>query len=198
MKIGNIVTQSNKHGFGAEFNVVTDCSEIIQGLPTLIIGVNEAKKCIENFNILKKNYDNGKMWWTYKKTERRCDYEDDVNSFIEYAVSKLRKNIRYEYIDLMNYKLERVKKLIRYIDSNERKKLMFSKNGLFLFIYSEKYKVIFGLSLSFCEYIGIKKEKVIARIKQNKNNRFVYDFSSIDSRIRNILGSETHCIVALL
>ena len=72
MKIANIVTRSKKHGFGEEFNVVADCSEIIQGLPTLIIGLNEAKKCIPEFNILRKMYDDGKLWWTYKKTERKA------------------------------------------------------------------------------------------------------------------------------
>lgn len=198
MKIANIVTHSKKHDFGEEFNVINSCSEMIVGLPTIIIGVNEAKSCIENFNILKKSYDNSDLWWTYKKTERRCDYDEDIEKFIKYAVNRFKSSIRYEYIDLMNYPIERIKKLIRYIDSNDKKKIMFSKNKFFLFIYSEKYKVIFGLSLSFCEYIGISKEKVVNRIKMNKNNRFVYNLSNVDDRIRNIIGNDVHCFVPLL
>lgn len=198
VKIANIVTHSKKHGFGDEFNIVGSCCDIIDGLPTLIIGVNEAKTCIENFNILKKTYDNGDLWWTYKKTERKCDYDDDTEAFTKYAINRFKSSIRYEYIDLLNYPLDRIKKLIRYIDSNERKKIMASRNGDFLFIYSEKYRIVFGLSLSFCEYCGIKKEKVINRIKKNRNNRFCYGFSNVDLLVRNMIGNDTHCLVPLL
>lgn len=198
IKIANIVTRSKKHVFGDEFNVVSSCCDAIDGLPTLIIGVDEARTCINDFNILKKRYDNDTLWWTYKKTERKCDYDDDVESFIRFSIEYFKKSIRYEYVDIINYSVGRLKKLIKYIDSPEKKKLLVSPNGDFLFIYSEKYRIVFGLSLSLCDYCGVKKEKVMERIKKNRSNRFCKPFSTAGIQIKNIIGNDTHCLLPLL
>lgn len=198
VKIANIVTSSRKNRFGDEFNVVSSCCDAIDGIPTLIIGVDEARTCIIGFNVLEKRYDDGMLWWTYKKTERKCDYDDDVEAFIRFSFEHFKKSVRYEYVDIVNYPLSRLKKLVKYMDSPEKKKLLTSQNGDFLFVYSEKYGIVFGISLSLCEYCGIARDKVLKRATRNRSNRFCKPLSSAGLQIRNIIGNDTHCLLPLL
>ena len=110
-KIGNIVTKSKKNTFGDIFNVVKSFDDIIKDIPTLIIGFEEAKEYIEDFNIIDKQY--GDVWWTFKKTERRCEYEDDVIKFYNYAILHEMEKTKYVYVDLINFSLNSIKKMIK-------------------------------------------------------------------------------------
>ena len=54
MKIlGNIVTDNKKiSGFDSSFNIVNDYSEIIENIPTLIIGYKKTQSIFPNFSVL--------------------------------------------------------------------------------------------------------------------------------------------------
>ena len=73
--VANIITNSNKIDFEFKYNKCKSLEEIDVSLPTLIIGYNNAKRYIKNFNILNKAYPEQKIWWTFLKTEKRVDYE---------------------------------------------------------------------------------------------------------------------------
>ena len=191
-KIGNIVTKSKKNTFGDIFNVVKTYSDIIEGIPTLIIGIDDARKYIEGFNILQKQY--GKVWWTFKKTERNCEYEDDIIKFYNYAVLHEMEKTKYIYIDLARFSLSSIKKTINFLRNRTKKYIFITKNSHFMFIYSEMYNTVFGISLEMCEYLGINKQKVIKLVK---NGEFIHDTKFISNEIRKVIGTNTHYILPL-
>ena len=191
-KLANIVTKSKKNTFGNIFNVVNDYGDIIEGIPTLIIGIDEAKKHIENFTILNKVY--GDIWWTFGKTERRCEYEDDIIEFYNYTILNGMKKTKYVYIDLINFKLSSIKKVIKFLKGYTKKYIFLTKNSHFMFIYSEVYNTVFGLSLELCEYLGIKKQKIYKLIRDGE---YIHNTKFIDDNIRKVIGSNTHYILPL-
>ena len=91
-KIGNIVC-SPQTKVDDIFYKFKSCAEIDNNLPTMVIGIENAKGCIENFSILEKIYDNGKFRWTFKKNERRIDYEEDLKQFIDYCYNNIISDI---------------------------------------------------------------------------------------------------------
>ena len=191
-KLANIVTKSKKNTFGNIFNVVNSYSDIIEGIPTLIIGIEEAKQNIDNFSILKKEYND--VWWTFAKMERRCEYEDDIIKFYNYAILNGMKKTKYVYIDLINYKLSSIKKVIKFLKNNTKKYVFLTRNSHFMFIYSETYNTVFGISLELCEYLGVKKQKIM---KLLKNVEYIHNTKFIDNDIRKVIGSNTHYILPL-
>ena len=191
-KIGNIVTKSKKNTFGDIFNVVKSFDDIIEGIPTLIIGFEEAKEWIENFNIIDKQY--GDIWWTFKKTERRCEYEEDVIKFYNYAILHEMEKTKYVYVDLINFRLANIKKMIKFLGDSTKKYVFLTRNSHFMFVYSEVYNTVFGISLELCEYLGVAKQKVY---KLLKNQEYIHDTKFIGSDIRKVIGSNTHYILPL-
>lgn len=191
-KIGNIVTNGKQNVYSELFNVVKSYDNIINDLPTLIVGWEKAKSIIPNIDILNKQY--GNVWWTFTKTERRCDYEEDIIDFYKFAITYVMGRIKYVYIDLINYRLSSIKKVIKFLENSSSKTIFLTRNNNFMFVYSKEYNTIFGISLTLCEYIGIPKKKVIKLVN---NGEFIYTTSFINSDIRRIIGSNTHYILPL-
>ena len=81
--LANIITSSSKLNFDLPINKCRDISCRDEKLPTLIIGYDLAKKYINGFNILKKFYPDQNLYWTFKRTERGVDYENDLKENIE-------------------------------------------------------------------------------------------------------------------
>jgi len=196
-KLANIVTKGNKDQYSKIYNVVSSCEGIDCDLPTLYIGLSSAKKCIDNFSILKKHYKDQNCWWTFTKTERRNDYINDLEQFQEDVILNALKNVRYEYVDIIKYKRKRIVNFIKYIYSNSDKLCFITRGSNFIFIYDVKLKTVFGLSLSLCEYLGINKHKIIEKIKSNKFNQFIPNVSFLNADIKRIIGNNTHYIMPL-
>lgn len=191
-KIGNIVTTAKKNIHGELFNVVHDIEDCIEGLPTLVIGWKMMKELYNGVNILEKEYKG--VNWTFNKTERRCEYEEDILEFYNKALNKYLNNIKYTYVDLINFKLTNIKKMIRFLRSVEPKILFLNKDSRFLFVYCKTYNVVFGISLTLVEYMGINKKKVLKMIN---NGTLIKDLNFINDNIRSIIGVKTHYILPL-
>ena len=190
-KIGNIVTKSKRHQYSNLFNVVGSLDDIDPSLPTLIVGW-EIVKQLPNADILCKRI--GEYWWTFGKTERRYEYEDDIVEFYKYAVTTSLNKVKYTYIDFTKYSLSKIKRVIKFAREETGKVGFLTRNSNFLFIYSEKYNTVFGVSLTLCEYLGIKKKKVISLFK---HTYFIHDTSYIENDIKQIIGYNTHYILPL-
>ena len=188
-KLANIITNSNKITFDLPVNKCNNMSCRDNTLPTLIIGYELAKKYIEDFNILKKYYPNQNIYWTYKRTERGIDYEDDLKSFYTNVITDFCDKTKYTFIDIVNLKYNTAKKLINFIKSDE-KKLIFNENNRFLYVYCEKYKTVFGFSLSTSIFFGVNTQKIIKILSNNENNDFVYDFTNIPYEVKHIIGEK--------
>ena len=192
MVFGNIVTRSKSVDNAEYFNIVGSYDEIDNGLPTMIVGYEEAKKVIHGLDIYTKRY--GDVFWTFSKTERRCEYEDDMEGFFRYAVEKKLSDAKYVHVDILRYGLESLKKVVRFAKDRSKKIVFLTKGSSFMFVYSEKYNTVFGVSLSTCEYAGVPKQKVV---KLLRNCEFVHGTSFISPQIRKVVGFNTHYIPIL-
>lgn len=187
--LANIITTSNKIAFDLPVNKCKDMSCRDENLPTLIIGYELAKKYIEGFNILKKYYPKQNIYWTFKRTERGVDYENDLKSFYTTVITDYCNRNKYTFVDIVNIDMKTAKKLIKYAKSDD-KKLIFNENNRFLYVYSEKYATVFGFSLSTSNFFGISPSKVMKMFDGNMNNEFVYDFTNIPYEVKHIIGEK--------
>lgn len=195
--IGNIVTLAKKTNFSPLFNVCDSMSDIVEGVPTMIIGLELAKVNLgKRFSIIQKEYP-GDVRWTYKKTERNYEYETDMLDFYRKCLNDRLESIRYIYADVIRYKYLRLKSLIQFINNRKHKICFLTRDRNFLFIYSPSDEIVAGISLTLLEYCGIPKDKCVRKVKANKNNVFVKDTSFISSDIRAVMGNNTHYIPVL-
>ena len=187
--IANIITNSNKIDFEFNYNKCKSMEEIDKSLPTLIIGLNNAKNYINNFDILKKEYPEQNLWWTFTKSEKRAIYDIDIVKFNSSVINHLIKQVTYSLIDIVNLTLNDKKKLYKYLLSNDDK-MIYNHFNKFLFIYSKKYKKIWGLSLSTLRYFGVNTNKLLSKLYKNKSNKQIYDLNNIPIKVRKLLFND--------
>lgn len=184
--------------FDIKVNKCSSMEEIDKSLPTLIIGLQNAKKYISNFSILQKEYKGQRLWWTFSKTERMTDYLCDIQLFYNTAIKCIVENTEYEYVDCLECSFKRVKSILNYLLNNSDEKISFIDNkGSFLFLYSKKYNKIWGFSLSTMCFYGIKEKTINRLIKEIKNNEQIKDFSNIPYKVKRIIGAKLHYSIVL-
>lgn len=196
-KLANILDESPSSVYEGIFNKVTCVEDLDKSLDTLVIGTETAKKYVKNFSMFNRKGKNGDFSWTFSKKEKRKEHIEDIYNFKKDVILNKLSDIRYEYVSFICYSLTKIKNFITYINSNDKKLCFFTVGANFVFIYSEKYRCVFGLSLSLCEYCGIDKSKIINKIKSNPNNKIINGLSFIDDEIRRIIGDNIHYMLPL-
>lgn len=161
--------------------VVNDQSECVKDIPKLIIGLNEAKEYAKSnnwkFDILNHTFPNGDMW-TFKKTEKREFYEEDITEFKKVIVKHQESGIVYHYISIYSLPFKKVKRLYDIVFNNglHKKTNYFIADRSMLYLSLDESNVI-GLSFNHLKYIGIDRDKVIDKIKLNNSNRIYFTTS---------------------
>lgn len=189
MKIANIVSY-NKINVSEEFNVVTSMDNIIHGIPTLIVGFDVVNKLYPDFNILNIEIEPN-LYWTFKKTERRDKFNEDLSWFINKVYSELTKELLYVFVDLIQYNQKTLLKVVKKIISLDN--IISFCNGDMIYIYGEKF--IFGIDLKLVKFIGLDVNKIKNKII-HKSSVFLGD-SEILIEYKNYieeLGLETKYI----
>ena len=158
MKIANIVS-SNKISVSEEFNVVTSMDEIIHGLPTLIVGFDYVNKHYPDFDILKIEL-GPNLYWTFKKTERRDKFNEDLSWFINKVYLELTKEIVYIFVDLIQYNNKTLFKIVKKIMSLDSV-ISLQYNDM-IYIYGDKF--IFGIDLKLVKFVGLDVDKIKNKI----------------------------------
>src|SRR5690242_15394285 len=97
MKIGNIVSPT-AISVSEDFNVVESIDDIIAGLPTLIIGWDYIKQHFPDYNILNRTL-GPEIFWTFKRTEKRDWFEEDLFNFTEHSYKSFIRGITYIFCD---------------------------------------------------------------------------------------------------
>lgn len=154
--------------------VVSDVSECTKPLPRLIVGLKNAKKyALDNgfdFDILNHTFPNGDMW-TFKRTEKREFYEDDIITFKSKAISMQCDGVSYYYINVYSLRYSKIKSLYNIIMDNKVKYIIIDNN---MFYFAIDVDCVIGISFSHLRYIGIDRDKVINKLKSRANNRIFY------------------------
>lgn len=166
-KLGYIISDRKINNIKDFVGFADDISSVDSAKPVLIVGIKKAKEyCGKNFNILKKKISSN-ISWTFKKTERRDDFENDIKIFYKICILNILNNINYYYINIIKLKYSSIKKIYNIIFSNE-KKYIYICNDMIYLLHKD---IIIGFSLRVLQYCGIKPNKIIDRIKSNKSNK---------------------------
>ncbi len=158
MIVANIVTNNNIN-VDKYFNVVVTLDEIIQGLPTLVIGWDIVKTINPDADFIDKKLSE-EIFWTFKKNERRDIFEEDLYNFINYSYNKLINNIDYKFIDLISYSETELKNIFKYI-KNVKNVVGYRYKNM-IYIYSEN--IIYGLDTKLVEFVGYNVNDTLNKI----------------------------------
>jgi len=188
--LGYIVSDTKIKNLKGFVEQVNDVSLADLTKPTLFVGIENAKKNIKNFSILDKKYGDN-IYWTFKKTEKRVEFEDDIEKFYNNIIYNISCNIKYYYINIYNLKYNKIKKLYNILFSDKGKYIYISNEMIYL-LYKEN--IILGISLNLLEYIKIKKEKILSKLYSNKNNIICTDVSKCVKAIRNEIGNNKYVV----
>lgn len=189
-KLGYIVTDRKINGVKEFVGVVGDISLADPTKPVLIVGIKLAKKYIDNFSILDKKV-NDKLFWTFKKTEKREDFENDINNFYNYIIYNISNSIKYYYINILKLKYNKIKKIYNIIFSSEKKYIYISNNMIYL-LHNEKD--VFGISISILEFLNIDIKKLFKKIYSNENNIICTNMSNCVKSIKTEIGNKKYVV----
>jgi hypothetical protein len=161
MYIANIVTNSNIT-VDKYFNISNSLDNIIQDLPTLIIGWDIVKTINPDVDFIDKKLSYN-IFWTFKKSERRDIYQEDLYNFITYCYKNLIKDIDYSFIDLITLTDSEIKESFNNIKKC-KKSATYQYNDM-IYVYCDN--TIYGIDLKLVKYLDYDVKKTIEKIKKN-------------------------------
>lgn len=173
--LGYIISKTRIRGVADFVEVVSDPSLFESEKPAMIVGLEMAKKTIDNFSIINKNPKKDKFW-TFGKTERRIDFDKDIIKFYDYILESKIEEIKYYYVNVLNLKYQRIKNLLNILYSDTKKWGYIYKNMLYL--YHEGY--ILGISMEILNYMGIDVKKHLNKILKNSNIKIFFNDTTIN------------------
>lgn len=188
--IGNIVVENSNIRVDKCYNKCLSIDEIDKNIPTLIIGLNNAKEIIDNFSILVKSYNDGMLWWTFTKMERRSDYDIDINNFYNLCIKYILYHISFKNINVNDINYNNLRILLKYINNNNKKYYYIDENKYIFICDTDCDNKMIGISLNTCAFYGVRKKKIINLIGRNSSNIKINNFYSIPSSLKKIIGDE--------
>lgn len=189
-ELGYIVADRRFNNIKGFVGFTNDYSSVDSTKPVLVIGLKKAKEIIgDKFNILDKKISEN-VYWTFKKTEKRTDFEADLPLFYQRCLNKAVEGIKYYYINIIKLKYSKIKKLYSILFSKE-KKYIYINNDMIYVLYGN---CVLGISLLYLRYCGIKSEKILAKIKENKENKIYEEDSPFVRKIKREIGNNEYVI----
>jgi hypothetical protein len=168
MYLGRIITKS-KNVETIEFVDVTNDKSLAKDctIPTLDIGKKNIQEIVgkENVHFLNKKVSDN-LYWTFAKTEQRNEYEKDLKEFNNILLKRLVSNIQYKYLNIFTEPLSTIKRFIAFMNGNAPKVVYISYTMVYVYFKN----TVYGISLTDLSYIGIKRDKVFRKLKQNERN----------------------------
>lgn len=184
--IGRIITKS-KTVETIDFVEITNDVTFANNpdIPTLIIGKKTAEEIVgkENVHFLDKKIKEN-LYWTFAKTEQRNEYERDLKNFNNSLLNSLTNRVQYKFFNIFSETIQRIKQLIRFIDSH-RDKIIFITNNMLYIYYENK---VCGVSLTDLSYIGVKRDKVLKKLKKNSYNKIITNDYFLSKSIKNSIN----------
>lgn len=173
----------------ADFVGVThDISMITPTTPLLVVGLKNAMK-FSDFKFTSKQI-NKNTFWTFGKTEKRVEYEKDLNDFYKFVLSQQSNNIKYYYFNVLTTPYSKVKKLLEIINSSQDTYIYISDD--MIYIYYKTY--VLGISKTILRYININMKKIIDRLKSNKSNHLCFSTNFLSPTIKGIVSEKKYLI----
>lgn len=196
-KLCNIVREKRtKLDFKLPYNDVECLDKIDPTLPTLVIGFSLAKKIIKGFNILVNYYPSENIYWVQSETESYAKFEEGLKKFSNNVVDHLVSRYHYENIDVITLDYERLTKIQTYCKSEDKRVIYFMGNHIFFL--SERYKIVWGMSIDKLEYMGWSVYDTLPFDKTKSYNRYISDLSEVPTKLRKRLDDNVWKIMVLM
>ena len=189
MKIANILS-TTKIEAPEDFNIVKSSSDLIDGLPTLIVGYDYVNKHYHDFDITNIKLEPN-LYWTFKKTEKRDKFDEDLRWFIRKVYEDLTDKLIYLFVDPIQHKPRTLRKIVKKILSLNDV-ITYQHNEMF-YVYSDN--LIFGIDLKLLHFVGLDINKIKYKIKSISNVFLIDDeilieykkcIETLNNRVRNI------------
>lgn len=190
--LANVITDLSRIKFDIKVNKCKSMDEADKSLPTLIIGLSNAKKYIKGFNILKKYYPSQNLWWTFSKTERGVDFQDDIYKFTLETIDYIVDKVEYSYVDYLDCSLVRGKRILNYLISSTDYKVAYIDGNNFLYVYSPHFSKVWGFSLGTMMFYGVKQRSIERVLGKISNTSWIRNFAKIPTKIKRLLGDKIH------
>ena len=108
-ELGYIVADRRFNNIKGFVGFTNDYSLVDSTKPVLVIGLKKAKEILgDKFNILNKKISEN-VYWTFKKTEKRTDFEIDLPLFYQRCLNNAVEGIKYYYINIIKLKYSKIK-----------------------------------------------------------------------------------------
>ena len=160
--IANIVASSNRYKFNNYIKVCKTINDIDEGLPTLIVGIENAKSILgDKINYVVRDIDNNTCW-TFGLTEKRSENEKDILKFKKSIVKGLKKNIKYKFFNILTCSRHKFKNFLRFLEDDKKKTFFLTNSMVYIAVNDE----VIGISMDDCEYIGVDRKKIFNEIKK--------------------------------
>lgn len=160
MRIANIITDE-KIKLDKKFNIIQSLEEMVDDVPTLLIGLDNANKLNVKLNYLDRKIDDN-TFWTFNKKEKRMLFEEDLFYFIEYSYNTLIKDINYHFVDVILSDSMDVVDIFSEINQHDKVITFINIDMVYVFID----KTIYGFDLRQISFIGKDKITFIDKIKK--------------------------------
>lgn len=181
--IANVITE-NSIKIEEFIKIYHNLDNVNLSYPTLIIGWDFAKSLFpdKHLSILDDKISEN-LYWTFSKHEKRIIYEESLNKFYNIILDNINNSIKYYYCDALTMRYKTAKKLILFFNSSTEKDIYISKTQ---FIYAFCKDFVIGFSIYDLEYIGVKKNKVLHILYENKLNNIFYDTSFLSNKFKEL------------
>ena len=165
--IANVITKSKKYKFNEFINISDTLNGVDTSVPTLVVGTELAKSCFGgNLNYIDRQI-NDSLSWTFSTVEKRSTNENDITIFKKKIVQNLKKEINYRFLNVLTIaNCSVIKKLFKILIKHKDTSILFT-DKMFYIAYDN---TVIGVSIDECEYIGVKKEKLVLKLRKYFKN----------------------------
>lgn len=194
--IANILTDKNFESCDF-YNIVSQKEDLLENIPTLVIGWEFTKTLYPEANIISWEIDKD-TYWTFGNRERRQRYEESLVKFRELALNRLVKKIKYKFISSIE---------CDDINFNALNFLLDNFSGFKLYINNDMVYVagentpdtspyVYGFSMREYNYIGLDVKQLFKKI-YNSKIEIIKSTDNIPWEIKNIIKNRNYIIPCL-
>lgn len=174
------------------YNVVSNKEELVDNIPTLVIGWGYTKEQYPNANILDWEIEKN-IFWTFGKRERNQRYDDTLKKFREHAIKVFIKSIDYTFINvILNHDL--YSSLLDILNLCDEMNAYVVNDMLYL--SCSEGRTVYGISLRDIEFLGYDKKTVFAILHKNKSVKMV-DYNLLSWDIKDALKNCIYVVPCL-
>ena len=188
--LANILVKSKFEDI-AFYNVVSEESSLIEGIPTLIVGWELAKSLYPEASILDWQI-NDNTYWTYEKRIRRQNYESDIAKFKKEVLNKIIKTVGYKFISVLTCDIEEKIWFNNLLNSDEPKTVFI--DGDLVYVYVKSSKMVYGVSLLDIDYSNGNRKRILYIIFNTPSIKIVKERDILSYDTREILKNHRFLI----